>query len=163
VNFGGSCDGRCWYILWPFGLFDGHLSIFYSFWVYFMVIWYFFPVLVSFSEKNLATLDFVTSLNDKIITGHCFDGTFIRCESIELLTTLTRLAKPCGGRILFFFENVCNVCMYMYICSCMYMYVCKYVCCVCIYISTIDRLCCTTRLPSIVRHQVIINTPNIEI
>jgi hypothetical protein len=21
VNFGGSCDGRCWYILWSFGLF----------------------------------------------------------------------------------------------------------------------------------------------
>jgi hypothetical protein len=30
VNFGGSCDGRCWYILWPFGLFDGHLAIFYG-------------------------------------------------------------------------------------------------------------------------------------
>jgi hypothetical protein len=41
VNFGGSCNGRCWYILLPFGLFYvyifgiccGHL-------VYFKVIWY---------------------------------------------------------------------------------------------------------------------------
>jgi hypothetical protein len=33
VNFGGSFDGRRWYILWPFGLFYGHL-------VYFMAIWY---------------------------------------------------------------------------------------------------------------------------
>jgi hypothetical protein len=25
VNFGGSCNGRCWYILWTFGLFYNHL------------------------------------------------------------------------------------------------------------------------------------------
>jgi hypothetical protein len=25
VNFGGSCNGRCCYILWQFGLFYGHL------------------------------------------------------------------------------------------------------------------------------------------
>jgi hypothetical protein len=56
INFGGPCDGRCWYILWPFGLFYGHLSILYGLLVYFMVIWYIFPVLVSFSKKNLATL-----------------------------------------------------------------------------------------------------------
>jgi hypothetical protein len=24
VNFEGSCYGRCWYILWPFGIFYGH-------------------------------------------------------------------------------------------------------------------------------------------
>jgi hypothetical protein len=23
VNLGGSCNGRCWYILWPFGIFYG--------------------------------------------------------------------------------------------------------------------------------------------
>jgi hypothetical protein len=28
VNFGGSCNGRCWYILWPFGLFYGHFALF---------------------------------------------------------------------------------------------------------------------------------------
>jgi hypothetical protein len=32
-NFGGSCNGRCWYILWTFGLFYGHLK-------YFMTTWY---------------------------------------------------------------------------------------------------------------------------
>jgi hypothetical protein len=55
VNFGGSCNGRCWYILWlvglfysqlvyftaswsilqPVGLFFGHLIIFYGHLVYF--------------------------------------------------------------------------------------------------------------------------------
>jgi hypothetical protein len=46
VNFGGSCNGRCWYILmaiWsilgPFGIFCGHLV--------------YFPVLY---KENLATL-----------------------------------------------------------------------------------------------------------
>jgi hypothetical protein len=48
VNFGGSCNGRCWYILWTFGLFCSHL-------VYFMVIWYIFPVLLCCTKKNLAT------------------------------------------------------------------------------------------------------------
>jgi hypothetical protein len=33
VNFGGNCYRRCWYILWTFGLFYGHL-------VYFKAIWY---------------------------------------------------------------------------------------------------------------------------
>jgi hypothetical protein len=33
VNFGGSCIGRCWYLLWPFGPFRGC-------WVYFTAIWY---------------------------------------------------------------------------------------------------------------------------
>jgi hypothetical protein len=31
VNFGGPYNGKCWYILWSFGIFNGHL-------VYFMVI-----------------------------------------------------------------------------------------------------------------------------
>jgi hypothetical protein len=55
VNFGGSCNGSCWSILRPFGLFYGHL-------VYFTAIWYvcwlfgiFFPVLVCCMKKNLAT------------------------------------------------------------------------------------------------------------
>jgi hypothetical protein len=44
VNFGGTCNGRCWYILWafglrilrPIGLLCGHL-------VYFMALGYIFP------------------------------------------------------------------------------------------------------------------------
>jgi hypothetical protein len=45
VHFGGSCNGRrCWCILWPFGLFYGHLIYFMDLWYrYFVVIWYFFP------------------------------------------------------------------------------------------------------------------------
>jgi hypothetical protein len=56
VNFGGSCNGRCWYILWPFGQFYGHL-------VYFRALWYILwpfskisPFLVCCTTKNLATL-----------------------------------------------------------------------------------------------------------
>jgi hypothetical protein len=42
VNLLGACNGRGWYILWPFGIFVGYL--------------YIFPVLVSITEENLATL-----------------------------------------------------------------------------------------------------------
>jgi hypothetical protein len=35
VNFGGSCYGKSWYILWPLETLFGHL-------VYFVVIWYIF-------------------------------------------------------------------------------------------------------------------------
>jgi hypothetical protein len=49
VNFAGSCNARCWWILWPFGIFCGHF-------VYSIVIWYIFPVLVCSTSKNLATL-----------------------------------------------------------------------------------------------------------
>jgi hypothetical protein len=40
-------------ILWPFGIFCGNL-------VYFVAIWYIFPVLVIWTKKNLATLFVVT-------------------------------------------------------------------------------------------------------
>jgi hypothetical protein len=35
-NFGGSCNGICWYILWPFVQLSGHLA-------YFMAMWHMFP------------------------------------------------------------------------------------------------------------------------
>jgi hypothetical protein len=56
VNFGGSHNGKSWYILRPFGLFFYHCK-------YFMAIWYilwsfgtFLPVLVCCTTKKLATL-----------------------------------------------------------------------------------------------------------
>jgi hypothetical protein len=63
-NFGGTCNGRFWYILWPFGLFYGHLVYFVADWytylvaifVYFIVIWYIFSLLVCCTKKNLATV-----------------------------------------------------------------------------------------------------------
>jgi hypothetical protein len=46
VNFGGSCIGRCWYILWLFGIFNGHL-------LQFVVIWYIFPRFgILYQEKS---------------------------------------------------------------------------------------------------------------
>jgi hypothetical protein len=32
VNLGGSCNVRCWYILWPFGIFSTVLGYFHPFW-----------------------------------------------------------------------------------------------------------------------------------
>jgi hypothetical protein len=56
VSFGGSSNGRCCYILCPFGQFSGHFA-------YVMAIWYilhrfstFLSVLVCCFKKNLATL-----------------------------------------------------------------------------------------------------------
>jgi hypothetical protein len=49
VNFGGSRKGRCWYILWPIGLFYVHLvysvSIWYMLWLFgiFFPFWYVVP------------------------------------------------------------------------------------------------------------------------
>jgi hypothetical protein len=44
VNYGGSCNGKCWPILLPFGLFYGHL-------VYIVAI---FGILFPVAPKNLA-------------------------------------------------------------------------------------------------------------
>jgi hypothetical protein len=51
-----------WYILWLFGIFYGYLvyfmAIWYILWPFgnFVVVWYISPVLVYYTEKNLATL-----------------------------------------------------------------------------------------------------------
>jgi hypothetical protein len=38
VNFGGSCNGRCWHILLTYGLFYSHLIYFGYIWY---ILWYF--------------------------------------------------------------------------------------------------------------------------
>jgi hypothetical protein len=43
-------------VLWPFGIVYDH-------WVHFVFIWYIFPVLVSWTNKNLATLMIITGAN----------------------------------------------------------------------------------------------------
>jgi hypothetical protein len=40
VNSGGSCNGRCWYFIWPLGLVYGYLVEFVGIEYVFMVIWY---------------------------------------------------------------------------------------------------------------------------
>jgi hypothetical protein len=65
VNFGGSCNGRCLYTLWPFGIFYGHLVYFTAIWstlkpfgifcghlVFFIAKWYFF-LLWYFVERKI--------------------------------------------------------------------------------------------------------------
>jgi hypothetical protein len=56
VKFGGRWNGKFYYIVWPFGIFFGHL-------VYFMAVWYslrslgiFFLFWYVWTKKNLATL-----------------------------------------------------------------------------------------------------------
>jgi hypothetical protein len=44
-NFGGPNVGKCWYILWPFGLFYGNL-------VLLVVIWYIFCMLLQEKSGN---------------------------------------------------------------------------------------------------------------
>jgi hypothetical protein len=45
VNFRVCCNGRCWFIIWPFGKFSGHLVYFSPFWYSFTRFWYsFIPV-----------------------------------------------------------------------------------------------------------------------
>jgi hypothetical protein len=55
VKFGGSCNGRCWYILRPFGKFYGQLvnstAIRFILWSFGI----FLPALVCCTKKNLAT------------------------------------------------------------------------------------------------------------
>jgi hypothetical protein len=48
-KFQRTLDGKFWYILWPIAIFYRHLG-------YFMTIWHIFPVLVSCTKRNLATL-----------------------------------------------------------------------------------------------------------
>jgi hypothetical protein len=43
ANFGGSYSGKCWYILWAFGLFYGHLIDFWTFGIFSGYLVYFFP------------------------------------------------------------------------------------------------------------------------
>jgi hypothetical protein len=56
VNFGGSCDGRCWCILWPFGISHSHLAYLTAFGHILWKFGIFSPVYVSCSKENLATL-----------------------------------------------------------------------------------------------------------
>jgi hypothetical protein len=35
VNFAGSCNGRCWYILWLFGVPYGHLVFLWPFGIFY--------------------------------------------------------------------------------------------------------------------------------
>jgi hypothetical protein len=44
VNFLGPEIGKCWYILWPFGIFYIHLGNFMIIWVHCVLIWYIFSI-----------------------------------------------------------------------------------------------------------------------
>jgi hypothetical protein len=56
VNFGWSCNERCWYVVWSFGKFCVHLVYFAAIWDICWSFCIFLPILVRFTKKNLATL-----------------------------------------------------------------------------------------------------------
>jgi hypothetical protein len=56
VYFGRPWKGKCWYILWPFGIFYEHFALFYTNLENCVEFCCIFPVLVCCSMKNLATL-----------------------------------------------------------------------------------------------------------
>jgi hypothetical protein len=52
VNFGGPWNGKCWYILWPFGINNNHLVYLRPFGSL-EVNWYIFPCFgILFQEKS---------------------------------------------------------------------------------------------------------------
>jgi hypothetical protein len=57
VNFDGYCDGRCWYILWPFGLLYRHLAYFTASFGIFYGNLVHFPRFGKLQQKHLAILD----------------------------------------------------------------------------------------------------------
>jgi hypothetical protein len=66
VNFGGSCNTRSWYIIWPFGLFYSYLLHLWSFGTLC------FPILVCWPNINLATL-VPLILSTAVFISICFD------------------------------------------------------------------------------------------
>jgi hypothetical protein len=56
VNFGGYCNGRFWYTLWPFGLLYGHLVYFVSFCYILGSFGICSRFCICCTKKNLATL-----------------------------------------------------------------------------------------------------------
>jgi hypothetical protein len=66
--FGKIFEGKCWYVLCPFGPFHSHLVHFVAIWYILKLFGLFFPVLVQCcTKKNLATLvDSFSSSLDKI-------------------------------------------------------------------------------------------------
>jgi hypothetical protein len=65
ANFWGPSMKKCWYILWPFGVFYRHLGNIITIW--YILCWFgtFYPVWVSSTKKYLATLDLLILTADQ--------------------------------------------------------------------------------------------------
>jgi hypothetical protein len=76
VNFGGSCKGRCWYILWSFSLFYGHLLYFVAIWKILRSFAIYSPVFVYCTKKNMANMVSVKMLFSlfTFFYGYLFTG-----------------------------------------------------------------------------------------
>jgi hypothetical protein len=59
LHFGDPWNGKCWCTLWPFGIFTTTWHTLWSFVIFYSNL-VFFPVLVYFTDKNLATISSTT-------------------------------------------------------------------------------------------------------
>jgi hypothetical protein len=72
ATFEGSCNGRCWNNLWSFGLFTAIWYVFdlWPFGIFYILLFgIIFPVLESYTKKNLPTLH--TEWANFILFGGC--------------------------------------------------------------------------------------------
>jgi hypothetical protein len=99
VNFGGSYNRRCWYILCPFGRFCGHL-------VHYLVIWHIFPVLVCCDKKNLATLYESKRGRERVLfpLHHC---AWLLKSFVPFVSVWVVVAKPHFGSTSLLLGNDC--------------------------------------------------------
>jgi hypothetical protein len=79
VNFGGSCNWRCWYILCTFGLLRP-FDIFYDHLVHFVVIWYIFLRLGMLYQEKSGNPGLLENLSQ---------------QNIQCVPTLTARSKQC--------------------------------------------------------------------
>jgi hypothetical protein len=121
VNFVGSCIRRCWYILWPFGIFCCQL-------VDLMAICYilcsfdtYFPVLVYCTKPNLATLFMNACIQMYIpVKTLTFD-----CNVQFWKNMLFNVTNTCNVFIVSYTCNVFNVTCTCNVCAC-FVIVCNY-------------------------------------
>jgi hypothetical protein len=93
-----------WNILQTFGIFYGHL-------VHFAVIWYFFPVLVCCTEKNLATLRCMFKFQGQVTlfaTFHARASVFLQILEISILRILVAEQNLIGKKIVTSEESLRN-------------------------------------------------------
>jgi hypothetical protein len=82
INFWGSCNGKCWYILWPFGLFYGPLIYFMTTWytlfrgnlVYFSPFWKCLVCECSVKEKQVPRQFHKRSLSERLFHKICLNA-----------------------------------------------------------------------------------------
>jgi hypothetical protein len=101
LNFGGSSNARCWYILWPLGLFYGPLVYFVTIWYILLLFGTFFPVLVCCTNKNLATL-----AQTPVLLYEALLHNLTQCKRAHLLKLIIMARYKKCRRLIFFLRKI---------------------------------------------------------